>query len=428
MSKKIIIIGGGVSGLELTKLLGKKIGKKNSIILIDKNLNHIWKPILHEIATGYLDANLNIISFLEYSKVYNYNFILGSLINIDKYKKNIRYEFLNNINNKKIIGKIKYDILVVALGSISNDFNIPGVKKYCYFLDNIKQAMLLHKKIFNILINFNNSENKSKFNNINIVIVGGGATGVELSAEIINLIKKLKKYNYKYLNKKKINIIIIEAGFKILSLLPSKISFYVHNKLNEIGINILTKTIVTNVYKHGLKTKTNFYISTDLIVWAAGIKAPDFIKHIKGLEINNINQFLIKPTLQTTLDSNIFAIGDCSSLKINNKFIPARAQSAHQMVKICFTNIISIINKKPMKCFKYNDYGTLISLSEFNTIGYLIINIINKKIIIKGFLARFIYIILYKLHQTKILGYNRTLLFIIINIINKFIRHKIKIK
>ncbi|WMC18885.1 MAG: FAD-dependent oxidoreductase [Enterobacteriaceae bacterium PSpicST2] len=425
--KNIVIIGGGISGLELTKLLSKKIDKKkNNIILIDKNFYHIWKPMLHKIATGYLDANINTINFLDHSHYYNYKFKLGSLININKYKKIIIFKYLNN--KKEIIKKLKYNILVLALGSISNDFNIPGVKKNCFFLDNIKHAMLLHKKIFNILLNFNNNNSKDKNIKINIVIIGGGATGVELSTEIMNLIKELKKIKYNYFNNKKINLTIIEAGSKILSLLPNKISFYVYNKLKEIKINIITNTIVTYIYKYGIKTKTNFYINADLIIWTAGIKVNNFIKYIKGLEVNNINQLIIKSTLQTTLDKNIFAIGDCSSLKINNKIIPARAQSAHQMVKICFNNIISILNNKNMKFFKYKDYGTLISLSKFNTIGYLILNIIKKNIIIKGKLACYLYILLYKMHQIKIQGYKKTLLLIIVNIINNFIYPKIKIK
>ncbi|WGS66249.1 NAD(P)/FAD-dependent oxidoreductase [Enterobacteriaceae bacterium ET-AT1-13] len=429
-NKKIVIIGGGISGLELIKLLGKKIGYKN-ITLIDKNLFHVWKPILHEIASGYLDANINTINFLDHAKDNNYNFKLGTLININRYKKFITYEYLNNLENKKKkIKKLNYNILIIAIGSISNDFNIPGIKKKCFFLDNIKHAMLLHKKLFNILLTFNNDKIYDIKNliKINIVIIGGGATGIELSAEIVNLIKELKKYGYNYFDNKKINITIIEAGSKILSLLPNKISIYVYNILKKININILVNTLVTNIYEHGLKTKTNFYINADLIIWTAGIKVPDFIKHIKGLEINSINQLIIKSTLQTTLDNNIFAIGDCSSLKINNKFIPACAQSAHQMVKICCKNIISILNKTSMSVFKYIDYGTLISLSEFNTIGYLVLNIINKKIIIKGKLARFLYITLYKMHQIKIQGYNKTFLFLIVNIINKFIRPKIKIK
>ncbi|BFI91212.1 NAD(P)/FAD-dependent oxidoreductase [Enterobacterales bacterium endosymbiont of Anomoneura mori] len=420
--KKIIIIGGGVSGLELAKNLGNKIGKKINITLIDKNPHHIWKPILHEIATGYLDANINSVNYLDHAYNNNYSFILGNIININKYKKIITYKCNNNLKNYK---KISYDILVIALGSISNDFNILGVKKNCFFLDNINQALLLHKKIFNILLNL--YENKNKI--INIVIIGGGATGIELSTEILNTIKELKKYNYNNLKNKKINIFIIEASNRILSALPIKISLNIHNKLKKLGINILNKTIVIKVYKYGIITKTNIFINANLIIWSAGIKVHNFIKKIKGLETNKINQLIIKSTLQTTLDENIFAIGDCSSLKLNNNnFVPARAQSAHQMSSICYKNILAILNKNSLKSFKYIDKGVLISLSKYNTIGYIIINKINKKIIIKGKIARFLYITLYIIHQIKILGFKKTILLNLMNVINKFIFFKIKIK
>ncbi|WMC20275.1 MAG: FAD-dependent oxidoreductase [Enterobacteriaceae bacterium PSpyr] len=413
--KNIIIIGGGIGGLELTKLLSNKLGYKVNITLIDKNSYHIWKPILHEISSGYLDVNTNAINFYDHAYNNNYNFKLGCLININKYKKKIIYKYIEK--KKKIKKTLKYDILVIALGSISNDFNIPGVKQNCFFLDNIKQAILLHKKIFNILLN-------NKFKKKKIIIVGGGATGIELSAEISNLIKELKKYNY-IISKKLINIIIIEAGKKILSLLPIKISLNIYNKLKEIGIIIIKNTIVTNIYKYGLKTNKNIFINANLIIWTAGIKISNFIKNIKGLKINKINQLLIKPTLQTTLDKNIFAIGDCASLKIgDNQFVPSRAQSAHQMANLCFKNILYLLNNKKLKLYKYNDYGTIISLSKFYTIGYLIIKIINKNIIIKGKIAYFIYILLHKLHHIKIQGYIKTLLITIINII----KPKIKIK
>lgn len=148
---------------------------------------------------------------------------------------------------------------------------------------------------------------------INIAIVGGGATGVELSAELYNAIEQLTSYGFEGLDKEALNVTLVEAGERILPALPIRISTAAHHELTKLGVRVLTQTMVTRADADGLNTKSAEKINADLMVWAAGIKAPDFMQQIGGLETNRINQLVVKPTLQTTLDSTIFAIGDCAS-------------------------------------------------------------------------------------------------------------------
>lgn len=214
----------------------------------------------------------------------------------------------------------------MALGSTSNDFNTPGVKEHCIFLDNPHQARRFHQEMLNLFLKY--TSNMGANGKVNIAIVGGGATGVELSAELHNAVKQLHSYGYKGLTNEALNVTLVEAGERILPALPPRISGAAHNELTKLGVRVLTQTMVTSADEGGLHTKDGEYIKADLMVWAAGIKAPDFMKDIGGTETNRINQLVTEPTLQTTRDPEIFAIGDCASCaRPEGGFVPPRAQS-----------------------------------------------------------------------------------------------------
>ncbi len=126
------------------------------------------------------------------------------------------------------------------------------------------------------------------------------------------------------------------------------------------------------------------------MVWAAGIKAPDFLKEIAGLETNRINQLVVKANLQTTRDESIYALGDCASCALpDGGFVPPRAQSAHQMASQVAKNILATINNKQLKDYKYTDYGSLVSLSNYSTVGSLMGNLTKGSMKVEGRLARF---------------------------------------
>ncbi|WMY97071.1 MAG: NAD(P)/FAD-dependent oxidoreductase [Arsenophonus sp.] len=431
---KIIIVGGGVGGLELATKLGNNLGKKNKaeIILIDCNQNHLWKPLLHEVAAGSLDYSIDAISYLSHSIDHYFRFELGYFKDIDRKKKTITLEIMHDKNGKILISekKIDFDILIIALGSISNDFSIDGVKEYCIFLDNPNEAHRFHSKILNLFFNYENQKIINKSNNvIDVVIVGGGATGVELCAELYNTMKQFINYGFFKKNKKNIlNVTLIEAGERILPALPLRISTIVHHELKKIGVRILTKTIVVKAHSDGFYTQLGKKINADLMVWVAGVKVPDFMQKIGGLTTNRINQLIVKSTLQTTLDDSIFAIGDCACCaKKDGGFVPPRAQAAHQMANLCYKNILLLLQGNKLQDYIYIDHGSLISLSNFATIGNLIGNLIRNDIMIKGKIARIMYILLYRMHQIALHGYLKTGLIILVSIINRIIRPKLKL-
>jgi len=430
VAKKIVIVGGGAGGLELATRLGCKLGRKQKaeVILVDRNPVHLWKPLLHEIATGSLDEGVDAISYLAHAKANGFRFQLGSLINIDRDNKRIQLAKITNEQNEELVAErsIDYDILVMAIGSISNDFGTQGIKEHAIFLDKADQAKRFHQEMLNLFLKY--SSRPESNGKVNIAIVGGGATGVELSAELHHAIQELHHYGYDKLSRNILNINLIEAGDRILPALPERISTAVTEVLTNLGVNVLTKTMVTSADEQGLYTKEDEFIKADLMVWAAGIKAPDFMKEIAGLETNRINQLVVKPTLQTTQDDTIFALGDCASCTMKNGgFVAPRAQAAHQMATLCAKNIIALLNDKPLKQFTFMDKGSLVSLSKFTAVGSLLGNMKKDSIMIEGWLARVMYTSLYRLHQIALHGYVKTGLLMLVDSINRVLRPRLKL-
>ncbi|WP_192458654.1 NAD(P)/FAD-dependent oxidoreductase [Musicola keenii] len=428
--KRIVVVGGGAGGLELATRLGHKLGRrqKAEITLVDRNHSHVWKPLLHEVATGSLDDDMDALSYLAHARHHHFNFQLGSLTHIDRELKNIRLAEIRNDQGELLVAEreLAYDILVVALGSTSNDFGTPGVKDHCIFLDSPKQARRFHNEMLNLFLRFSASHGEK--DKVNIAIVGGGATGVELSAELHNAVKQLHSYGFDGLSNDTLNVTLVEAGERILPALPPRISAAAHQELTNIGVRVLTKTMVTSASAGGLNTKDGEFINADLMVWAAGIKAADEMKEIAGLETNRVNQLVVEPTLQTTRDPFIFAIGDCASCpQPAGGFVPPRAQAAHQMASRCYSNILALMNGQPLKAYVYKDHGSLVSLSKFSTVGSLMGNLMRGSVMVEGRIARIVYISLYRMHQIALHGYIKTGLMMLVGSINRVIRPRLKL-
>ncbi|MGC3836551.1 NAD(P)/FAD-dependent oxidoreductase [Moritella viscosa] len=429
--KKILVIGGGAGGLELATQLGRKLGKKGkaSITLVDRNKTHLWKPLLHEVATGSLDTGIDALSYAAHAKNQGFDFQLGNFSGLDRDTKTVTIAPLYNDCDELLIAErtLQYDYLVLAIGSMCNDFNTKGVKENCIFLDSPDQAHRFHKALLNQFLL--HGANKAKDAKVNIAIVGAGATGVELSAELHNTASQLSAYGFTNVNQESLNVTLVEAGKSILPALPSRISAAAHHELTKIGVDVRTETMVTEANSEGLVTKNGDTIPASLMVWAAGIKAPDFMKDIAGLETNRINQIVVKGSLQASRDDSIFVIGDLASCaQADGSFVPPRAQAAHQMATIAFKNIVTLIQGgSRLKPFVYHDHGSLVSLSGFSTVGSLMGNLTKGSMMVEGRIARMVYISLYRMHQVALHGYVKTGLMMLVGSLNRVLRPTLKL-
>lgn len=426
---RIIVVGGGAGGLELATKLGRTLGRKNraKITLVDRKGSHLWKPLLHEVATGSLDEGVDALSYRAHAKNHSFDFQMGSLEGIERDRKVIVLSELRDENQELLIPQreLEYDILVMAIGSTSNDFNTPGVRDNCIFLDSPEQAHRFRTEMNNQFLKLHAKNGQGT---VDIAIVGAGATGVELSAELHNAIKELRTYGFGDLDSSKLNVSLVEAGERILPALPPRISSAAHQELTKLGVNVRTATMVTQADSEGLTTKDGDKIPAQIMVWAAGIKAPDFIKDIAGLETNRINQLVVNNTLQTTRDENIFVIGDLAQCtQADGSFVPPRAQAAHQMSTQAYKNIVAKMNGRELTPYEYKDHGSLVSLSRFSTVGSLMGNLTKGSMMVEGRIARVVYISLYRMHQMALHGMLKTALMMLVGRINRVLRPNLKL-
>ncbi|MDR9827400.1 NAD(P)/FAD-dependent oxidoreductase [Vibrio sp. FNV 38] len=426
---RIVVVGGGAGGLELATKLGRTLGRKDkaNVTLVDRKGSHLWKPLLHEVATGSLDEGVDALSYRAHAKNHGFDFQMGSLEGIDREQKFITLSELKDDHGELLMPSrnIEYDVLVLAIGSTSNDFNTPGVRDNCIFLDSPEQAHRFRTEMNNAFLKLHANSGQGS---VDIAIVGAGATGVELSAELHNAVKELRTYGFGDLDSSKLNVSLVEAGERILPALPPRISSAAHSELTKLGVNVRTATMVTQADKEGLTTKEGDKISAQIMVWAAGIKAPDFMKDIAGLETNRINQLVVKNTLQTTRDDSIFVIGDLAQCtQADGSFVPPRAQAAHQMASQAYKNIVAKMNGRELKAYEYQDHGSLVSLSRFSTVGSLMGNLTKGSMMVEGRIARVVYISLYRMHQVALHGVIKTSLMMLVGRINRVLRPNLKL-
>ncbi|MCO7513771.1 NAD(P)/FAD-dependent oxidoreductase [Pseudomonas guariconensis] len=413
MTHRIVIVGGGAGGLELATRLGKSLGKrkKAEITLVDANLTHIWKPLLHEVAAGSLNSSEDELNYVAQAKWNHFNFQLGRMSGLDRENKQIQLAATLDEEGRELLPArtLGYDTLVISVGSNTNDFGTLGAAQHCLFLDTRKQAERFHQQLLNHYLRAHAGDTASE--KISVAIVGAGATGVELAAELHHAAHELAAYGLDRIQPKDMHITVIEAGPRVLPALPERISVPVHKTLEKLGVTVMTNAAVSEVTEDGLKTASGEVIQASLKVWAAGIRAPGFLKDIDGLETNRINQLVVRPTLQTTRDDDIFAFGDCAACPQpgSDRNVPPRAQAAHQQASMLAKSLKARLEGKPLPSYEYRDYGSLVSLSRFSAVGNLMGNLTGS-VMLEGWLARMFYVSLYRMHQMALYGTFRTLM------------------
>ena len=430
---QIVIIGGGAGGLELARRLGARFGRKNhDIVLIERNLTHIWKPLLHEVAAGSLDANLDEVGYRSHGHRWGYRFFLGSLQSLDRKRRRVVVAPLVDVDGTELMAahSIRYDYLVLAVGGVTNDFNIPGVQENCLFLDDREQADAFRHRLLNqcLRVSRTMSADEKADEHVCVTVVGGGATGIELAAELYNSASALRHYGLEVFDEKRLQVTLLESGPRILPALPEKLAAAAHEELEALGVAVRPATRIIEARAHEMVTDEGEVIPGHLQVWAAGVKAPDLLASLDGLETNGRSQLVVRPTLQTTLDDRVFAIGDCCFCALGEgQAVPPRAQAAHQMASATYRNLIRIMRGQAPAPFRYYDHGSLVSLSRFSTVGSLMGNLVGGRMAIEGRLARFVYTSLYRMHLIAIHGWLKGMALLLIGRVNRIIRPRLKL-
>ena len=414
---RIVVVGGGAGGLELVTRLGDTLGKrgKAEITLVDRNRTHLWKPLLHEVAAGSMDLDDHALDYLAQAHWHHFRFRVGELIGLDRTAKAIRLGATHDEEGREVTPERTepYDLLVLAIGSRSNDFGTPGVAEHAIALDTPDQAVRFHRRLVNACLRAHTQEEPVRPGQLHVAIIGAGATGTELSAELHRTARAVVAYGLDRIDPEKdIEITLIEAAPRILPALPERLSAATEGLLRGLGVDVRTGARVTEVSEAGVQLADGAFVPSELVVWAAGVKGPDVLAHLDGLEVSRSNQLVVTPTLQTTRDPDIFAIGDCAFLQLEgqDRPLPPRAQTAHQQASHALAQIRRKLKGHELKPFVYRDFGSLVSLGHYSTVGSLMGFIVGKSMFIEGWFARLMYRSLYKMHQRALHGWPKVML------------------
>lgn len=409
---RVVIVGGGAGGLELAARLGDRAARERiEVVLIDEDLTHVWKPLLHEIAAGTLDAGSQTeISFLQQARRHGFRFHLGRMDGLDRARRHLWLGALVDDEGREIAPRrpMPYDTLVIAVGSEVNDFGTPGVREHAMRLDSAHDARRFHRRLLAACAQAEIQERGP----VDIVIVGGGATGVELAAELVDAVAEIASYG-EHLRRfeRPVRVHLVEAGPRLLAALPEDLARSAHRDLEHRGVSVRVGERVTQVQADRVVLASGAHLPSAITVWAAGIRAPEVLTRLDGLETNKQRQLVVTPTLQTTTDPQVFAMGDCASCMLPGQDapVPPRAQAAQQEADWLARALVDHVHGRAIRPFEYRDRGALVSLGTRDAIGRVDPGT-GRRVTLAGLQARWAYWLVQRKHLLALHGLFRTVM------------------
>ncbi|MFC5475852.1 NAD(P)/FAD-dependent oxidoreductase [Paraherbaspirillum soli] len=412
MPNEIVIVGGGAGGLELACKLGRKLGQGH-VTLVDHGLYHIWKPSLHEVAAGTRDIHQEGLSYQMLAHDNQFRFVYGALTALDAAGNTIAVGAVNDESGAELIParQISFGKLVIAVGSVSNYFGISGAEQHTISLNATEDAEYFRLQLLKLLALADLKKEAEPDSGVNIVIVGGGATGVELAAELREASSVYTDYDFPRLNPNKdVRITILEGAPRLLAPLTERVSKAAAKLLVERDVQVVTDCRVASIAENFVTDANGNNYASDLCVWSAGIKAPDFLKAL-GLPVIKSGQLEVDGFLKVAGTTNIYALGDCAGcVGADGKMVPPRAQAAHQQASYLLEMFVREHKGQAAldAPYVYKDHGSLVSFGRSTTVGTLMGSLTKLGWFVDGFFARMMYTSLHLMHLNALLGPVRT--------------------
>jgi NADH:ubiquinone reductase (H+-translocating) len=410
----VVIVGGGAGGLELATKLGDTLGRRRRarVTLIERERTHFWKPHLHEIAAGSIDLGSSETNYIAQAHWHHFRYCTGEMVGLDRTRRVVKVApYIDEDGDRVAVAReFRYDTLIIAIGSLTHDFGVPGVREHAIALETKGQAARFHRRLVNACIRAHAQPGPVRPEQLRVVIIGAGATGVELAAELHRTTRTLVSYGLDGIKPDEdLKITLLEAADRILPALPERLSNGALRLLEKLKIDVRTHARVAEVLPHGVRLEGGATILAELVVWAAGVKASEVLSQLDGLETNHLNQLVVSPTLQTTRDASIFALGDCAACpwigKPAGTLVPPRAQAAHQQASLMCGQVKRRLAGRPLGPFRYRDFGSLVSLGRYSTVGNLMGALVGGNLWLEGYFARLMYLSLYKMHELALHGF-----------------------
>ncbi|MCC2978043.1 FAD-dependent oxidoreductase [Sphingomonas sp. PL-96] len=422
---RLVVVGGGVAGLDIaTRLAGQTAGDHPlAITLIDREPAYVWKPMLHTVAAGTSDAGAQETVFAAHALGHGFRFEFGEAVAIDRERRRVSLAALK-IDGEEIAAarSIDYDTLVLAVGSRADDFGTPGVADHCARIDCRSDAIAFNERLRVELV-----KSVATGRPLTIGIVGGGATGVELAAELIETTATLEHYGAKDASEN-LRVVLIEAGPRLLGAFPEKVADEARHKLEQLGVMVQTGNRVTGVEAEGFVMAEGEPIAAQLMVWAAGVTAPPLLDTL-DLERSRNGQLVVGATLSAPGDSRIYALGDCANPRLPNRDapVPTTAQAASQQADYLCRHLPALIADGAAPPASYRDFGSLVSLGGYDAYGTLGRFGLFKGGFIRGKVAQLGHAMLYRRYQARLHGLGRGSLLWLTDTLNRRVRTRVKL-
>lgn len=349
-SPKVVILGAGFGGLTAARALEKSA----DVTLIDRHNYQTFLPLLYQVATAGLAADHVAYPIRGAIRKTKLKFQMGEAKSID---------FDRNALVLEDGQEIAFDHLIVALGSQTADFGIPGVKEFTFGMKNVSEALEIRSKVMRAYENLCTPGNTEKFN---ISIVGGGPTGVELAGAFAELIRGPLHSDYANAAER-MSVSIIEAGPRLVPSFSESLSEKTKKDLEKLGVHVFLNTAVEQVTADSILTKNKKQIKSNVTVWAAGVMGVDAMQKLK-LPIAK-NRIEVLPTMQVSGYSNIWAIGDIAgAYDRNDKPLPMVAPVAMQQGRFVAKQIFRVAANEKLQEFKYIDKGSMATIGRHKAI------------------------------------------------------------
>lgn len=404
----IVIAGGGAGGLELATRLGDTLGKSGRarIILVDRSPAHFWKPLLHTVASGKLDPQVHQIDYSAQAAEHGFHFVCGEVEQVDRQRRLLHVGPWRAADGNEMqpARAIPYDRLVLAFGAVTNFYGTPGAAEHALTLDHVQDAERFRRRFIAACMQ---ASSRPAYTPVNIVIIGGGATGVELAAELSHAVRELGRYRVHSLDPDgDVRVRLLERGERLLPQLNPRLSRRAARHLHALGVEVCTGASVARIEADGVHDEAGSFHPSDITLWAAGVEAPQVCARL-GLSLNRLRQVMVTPSLQTVDDPRIFALGDCSShmCPVKGAALPPRAQVAHQQA-LFLAELLARDWPADLPQFRYRDYGSLVSLGPFAAVGSLAAAT-GREVLVGGWMARVLYRLMYQKHVLALHGFAR---------------------
>lgn len=396
---KILILGAGFAGIYTAINLSSRLKKRKDIdiTLVDGNRYHLFKPMLHEVATGSVDPTHIIQPIRTIIKGRSFNFVEGVVQRVDLNERKV-YVCAECIYCSKVkemnLGEfdiprpclkplkrkeLEYDYLVLAVGGVPNFYKIPGVEEFAFPLYSLDNAVRIREHVsraFEIADHIEDPEIRRRL--LTFVVAGAGPTGIELIAELHDWIYHTLIKNFENVLEKDPHLILVEAGSDILPFSAENIRRDARKTLDAMRIEIMTDSPVSRMGKNYVEIggRNPKKIDASTLVWAAGVKGNELIEKL-DVEKDRIGRVIVEESLQIPGFTKVYAVGDCAHFRAkgHNYPLPQTGQVAVQEAARLVENIILDMNERPRKPFSYRDMGAVVSLGErsavSNFFGYI---------------------------------------------------------